>query len=619
MSHLASEESDAARKIVLDVPDFTDEREDAPVIGIDLGTSTSAISLLIEGRPELIPDDRGDCIIPSVVQSAPGGEYVVGSSAKHSAITFHDRTVQEVKRLMGTGERVKLGKAELLPEEVAAIILRHLKGAAEARLGQSVRDVVLSVPARFENEAREATKRAARMAGLHVIRLINEPTAAALSYGLERLEDRQKVLVFDFGGGTLDVTILEMYDGVLDIKTSVGDDKLGGKDVDDIIVNLFRDAYKAQYDKKLPTASRDRKLAQTLKEEAEEAKKRLTAEASIQIDLPFLTSEGGISFTLTRQQLEDEMEGMLMRAMVVVNEALSRARLHWSDIDVVLPVGGSSRLGLFRRALEMSWGRKISDYENPDEAVAKGAAIACGIERSKFDEAKSIMILDVSPHRLGVATIKQVGVGQFVEDYFSEIIPKDSKLPAIEQRDYETDFGGVAEAIAIRIYEATTDSNLCRDHRMVSEMPLRSLNGKGASEPVKVEFRYTLDGTLNVSAHYLSMPVVKVGGRFTLSGGMGGDTASDGNGSGGEGAGGAMGILSLTQEQVAQLWRESPYAEQCAPLIEQAESAQKEHPESAATLRHGCDTLKIALVSDASEADVRRKLDALTDLLFDLA
>jgi molecular chaperone DnaK len=569
-----------------------------PIIGIDLGTSTSAIAVFSHGQPKLIADDQGDHIIPSVVQLALGNEIKVGTVAKASAVTFHDRTALEVKRLMGSSQTLKLGPRTFTPVDLSAHILTHLKQAAEAQLGQEVKDIVLSVPARFENAAREDTRRAAEQAGLNVVRLINEPTAAALSYGLDRLEDNQKVLVFDFGGGTLDVTILEMYEGILDVKTSVGDDKLGGGDVDEVIVQIFRDAYKEQHGKKLPAASRDRKAAQMLKEEAERAKIALSAAEEVPVDLPYLSEEGGISLTLTRETLEGHLEEMLMRAMALVNEALSRARLKWADVDVVLPVGGSSRIPLFRRAIEYAWGRPLLEVTDPDEAVAKGAAITAGIERRTFEEAeakRTIMILDVSPHRLGVATIKQVGQGQFIDDYFSEIIPKDSKLPAAQRREYITAFHGT-QPISIRIFEAATDSNLCRDHRLVSELPLRNLNATTDGEPVQVEFRYTLDGTLDVSVRYISVPSIRVEGTFTVLGGNNGTAPA---------------------RQISEKWREAEQAETCLPLLDQAERIEKENPDASPILRAAADAVKLALLQ-GDESEIRRHLDALTDLLFEM-
>uniref|UniRef100_UPI003752F458 Hsp70 family protein n=1 Tax=Armatimonas sp. TaxID=1872638 RepID=UPI003752F458 len=392
-----------------------------PIIGIDLGTSTSAIAFLTpEGEPELIPDLNGDTIVPSMVQLLPDGQLVVGSVAKSGAVTYHDRTAMEVKRLMGTGETVKLGKKVFFPEEIGTEILKHLKQAAETKLNSEIKQVVISVPARFENAAREATRKAAEAAGLEVIRLINEPTAAALSYGLGHLADQSKVLVFDFGGGTLDVTVLEMFEGILDIRTSVGDDKLGGKDIDEALINLLRDKFKETTGKKMPPPSRDRKAAQRIKEEAEVVKKSLSFAQSIDVNLPNLIATQSLVCTITRDELDEQLESMLMRAMSVVNEALARARLKWEQIDVILPIGGSSRIPMFRRALEFASGKALySGSLNPDEAVALGAAIAAGIEQDLYQQQqKDIMILDVSPHRLGVATIKQVGNEQYIEDYF---------------------------------------------------------------------------------------------------------------------------------------------------------------------------------------------------------
>jgi molecular chaperone DnaK len=548
-------------------------------------------------QPELLADANGDRMIPSVVQVALGNQIIVGTNAKASAVTYHDRTAQETKRLMGTDEVIKLGPRTFTPDDIASLILDYLKRVAQARLGQEVQEVVISVPARFENAAREATKRAAEKVGLHVVRLINEPTAAALNYGLNHLSDQQKVLVFDFGGGTLDVTVLEMFEGILDVKTSVGDDRLGGKDVDEVIVQILRDAYKEKYNKKLPTASRDRKTAQILKEAAEKYKKNLSLHDTIEVNLPNLSEDGGLEFILTRDHVESQMEDMLMRAMALCNEALARGRMRWDQIDVVLPIGGSSRIPLFRRALEFAWGRPLDDLEDPDQAVARGAAIAAGIERRVFDaeEAKkALMILDVSPHRLGVATIKQVGIGQYIDDYFSEIIPKDAKLPAVEKREYRTQFVG-NEPISIRVYEASNDSSLCRDHHMIAELPLRNLTPNSEGEPVQVTFRYTLDGTLDVAVNYVSVPSIRVEGRYSVVGN---------NGASANGA-------------KPDAWKESPLIEMCLPLIEQAERAEKEYPEASPDLRMGVDAIKAALVS-GDEPEVRRRLDALTDVLFEL-
>lgn len=595
------------------------QKDTSPLIGIDLGTSTCAICALVDGRPVLLHDASGDTIIPSVVQLNMDDEFVVGQAAKAGAVTFHDRTAQEVKRLMGTADAVKLGERAMTPEGISAVLLRHLKAAAEAQLGEPIKDVVLSVPARFENEAREATRRAAQMAGLNVQRLINEPTAAALSYGLDRLDEQQKVLVFDFGGGTLDVTVLELFEGVLDVKTSVGDDKLGGKDIDEIVVNLLRDAYKDQKGKKLPVPSRDRKAAQMLKEEAERVKITLSETDSVPVDLPFLWSDGGLQTTITRDALEEKLETLLMRAMGLVNEALSRARLEWADIDVVLPVGGSSRIPLFRRALEFAWGRSLSDWDNPEEAVARGAAIAAGIEKKVFSEAalqagkeKDLMVLDVSPHRLGIAAIKQIGAGQFINDYFSEIIPKDAKLPFIERRTYATQFVG-GDPITIGIYEATTDGSLCRDHRLVSELPLRHLSGS-ENEPVQVEFRYTLDGTLDVSVRYVSAPAVRSEGRFVMAGGSGGTKN-------GEISGPPLAAEPvLPPKDVETEWRKAPQADLCAPLLEQAERLIRDQKEAAHALGlpDAAFAVKRAVVQN-DEAEVRKHLDALTDVLFEMA
>lgn len=567
------------------------------IIGIDLGTSTSEIAVLKDGRPELLQDAQGDRIIPSVVQLTPDGQVIVGTVARRGAVTFHDRTVLEVKRLMGTEQTVTLGTQTFRPEDISAIILRHLKETAEAKLGAgAVRDVVISVPARFENPAREATKRAAELAGLNVLRLLNEPTAAALSYGLDNLDDEQRVLVFDFGGGTLDVTVLEMFEGVLDVKTSVGDGNLGGKNVDDVLIGFFRSKFREQRGFDLPMD--DLRAAQTLKQFAEDYKRQLSSAYSVQVDIPYLSPQGGISLTLTRADFEAMLQPLVERAMHLVDDALARAKMTYADMDVVLPVGGSSRIPLFRRELEKRWGKTLREYDNPDEAVAKGAAIYAGIENRQFGE-DGIMILDVCSYRLGVATIQEVVNGQYIEDYFSEIIPKDSKLPAIHSHVYSTVFDG-QDSIKIRIYEASTESHLCADHRLIGELPMENIPRAPAGQPIEIEFRYNLDSLLEVRARCLLEPDVKIDGRFSVVGRRDGVN------------------FSAEKLSLDTLWQTSEESKRCAPLLDRAERMQREYPDAASRIQAATAELRAALETGDKEA-IDRHFDALTDLLFELS
>lgn len=562
---------------------------DHPIIGIDLGTSTSEIAVLRDGRPELIQDNQGDRIVPSVVQLPPDGSApIVGTIAKSGLLTFPSLTAQEVKRKMGTEETVTLGSQSFRPEEIAALVLRHLKEAAEARLGTgSVQDVVISVPARFENPAREATKRAAALAGLTVVRLINEPTAAALSYGLDHLNDEQKILVFDFGGGTLDVTILEMFEGVLDVKTSLGDDRLGGKDVDALLEQYYQRQYLAQRGKPFPQGNLTDRSA--IKQFAEENKKRLSLLPSVVMDIPYLSDGPLTGITLFQAEFEILLSEFLSRAMKLCEDALKRAGLTWAEIDVVLPVGGSSRIPVFRRELERRWGQKLQEYDNPDEAVARGAAIAAGIEAREFAE-DSIMILDVTPHRLGVATLG---------DDFSEIIAKDAKLPSIGRKLYETVYDG-QEQILVRIYEAAIDSPYCSDHRLVGEMPLENIPRASAGQPLQIEFRYTLDGTLDVTAWCVHAPEIKIDGQFTIVGRANPEE---------------MSAAKLTLDS---LWQGSGNAKDCLPLLEQAQQKAARFPDHAPRLNQVSQDLRSALAA-GNQSEVGRHMDTLTDLLFDLS
>ena len=561
---------------------------DKPIIGIDLGTSTSEIAVLRNGRPELLQDAQGDRIIPSVVQIQPDGKIIVGTIAKSGAINLVDRTAQEVKRLMGTDQEVTLGEKTFRPDEISALILRHLKEAAEARLGpDSIKDVVISVPARFDNPAREATKRAAELAGLNVLRLINEPTAAALSYGLDHLEDEQKILVFDFGGGTLDVTILEMFEGVLDVKTSVGDDRLGGKDIDALLESYYERHYFTQNGRMFPED--DLRGRQVLKQFAEENKKRLSVMSDVTMDVPYLLGGQLTGLTMLRGEFEVLLASMLDRAMRLVDEALKRSQLTYADLDVILPVGGSSRIPVFRLELERRWGRKLQEYDNPDEAVARGAAIAAGIEAREYAE-DSIMILDNAPHRLGIMVR---------DNDFSEIVPKDAKLPAVRQSGYVTLYDG-QETITVRIFEATHDSDFCSDHRLIGEMPLDNIPRAPAGQPLQVEFRYTLDGTLDASVWCVLAPEIKADQQFSVVGRA--DPAE----------------MQASRLNMDDLWKSSEDAKRCSPLLEQAKQKQQELPAQAPRLQEAADLLRSALAA-GNKLEVERRLDALTDLLFELS
>lgn len=588
----------------------------ARVIGIDLGTTNTAVAVLDGGRPRVLEDDRGYKVLPSVVSAKGEGRFVVGQAAHNLIITAPERTVYATKRLIGRrfdspevqrvltrvqyklrpaadgGVQMLVGDQWMTPTEVAAVILQVARGIAERALGDTVSDAVITVPAYFNHAQRKATLEAAQLAGLPCERLLNEPTAAALAYGLGRLHDHARILVFDFGGGTLDVTILEMFEGILDVLTSVGDDKLGGKDVDETIVQVLREAFKDAHGKRLPPPSKDKRIAQALKEEAENIKKTLSDQESMTVRLGALFEDLDLEMEFTRDLLDSHLEEHLMRAMATVNEALARTKLRWEDIDVLLPVGGSSRIPMFRRALEFAAGKPFLDGAvDPDQAVALGAAIAAGIENELYrQKQKEIMILDVSPHRLGVATIKQVGGEQYVDDYFSELIPKDAKLPAVQKRDYVTLSDGT-KPIGIRIYEAVAESNLCRDHHMISELTLRALAPDARDEPIQVEFRYTLDGTLEVSAHYISAPMVQVDGRWVLDA-PGGDSGD--------------------------AWRKTPLADLASPLVEQAERLLLERGDEIPRVRDISESVKLAALR-GDEEELRRRLDTLTDLLIEVA
>ena len=349
----------------------------AKIIGIDLGTTNSVVSVLEGGEAKVIANREGNRTTPSVV-SFKDGERQVGEVAKRQAITNPD-TVMSVKRHMGSDYKVEVAGKSYTPEEISAMILQDLKETAESYLGEKVTHAVITVPAYFNDSQRQATKNAGTIAGLEVERIINEPTAAALAYGLDKEEEEEKVLVFDLGGGTFDVSILELGDGVFDVLATSGDNKLGGDDFDEKIIDYLVDIFKKDNGIDL---SQDKMAMQRLKDAAEKAKKDLSGVSSAQISLPFISAgEAGplhLETTLTRSKFDELTHDLVERTMIPVRNAIKDAGLSFSDLDEVILVGGSTRIPAVQEAIKKETGKEINRSVNPDEVVAMGAAIQGG-------------------------------------------------------------------------------------------------------------------------------------------------------------------------------------------------------------------------------------------------
>jgi len=390
-------------------------------IGIDLGTTNSCVSVFEGGEPKVIVNADGDRTTPSVV-AFKNGNINVGKTAKHQAVT-NPETISSIKRLMGTDEKVKANGREYTPQEISAMILGKLKKDAEAYLGEPVTKAVITVPAYFNDSQRQATKDAGKIAGLEVERIINEPTAAALAYGLDKQEKTQTILVYDLGGGTFDVSILELGDGVFEVKSTSGNNHLGGDDFDQRIIDYIIKDIKKEYDVDLS----DNKMAlQRIKEEAEKAKKTLSSSSSVDIQLPFITAEINYDTTLSRAKFEELVDDLVQSTLEPVRKALKDAKLSASDIDKVILVGGSTRIPKVQEIVKKELGKEPSKEVNPDEVVAMGAAIQGGVLTGEVND---IVLLDVTPLSLGIETLGGV---------CTVLIPRNTTIPTSKSQVFST-------------------------------------------------------------------------------------------------------------------------------------------------------------------------------------
>ncbi|MGP5241810.1 molecular chaperone DnaK, partial [Corynebacterium flavescens] len=372
-------------------------------VGIDLGTTNSVVAVLEGGEPTVIANSEGARTTPSVVAFAKNGEILVGQSAKNQAVTNVDRTIRSVKRHIGTDWTVDIDGKKYTPQEISARTLMKLKRDAESYLGEDVTDAVITVPAYFEDAQRQATKEAGEIAGLNVLRIVNEPTAAALAYGLEKGEQEQTILVFDLGGGTFDVSLLEIGDGVVEVRATAGDNQLGGDDWDQRVVDWLVGKFKAAHSIDL---TKDRMALQRLREAAEKAKIELSSSQSANINLPYITVDSDknplfLDETLSRTEFQKITQDLLDRTKAPFNQVIKDAGLSLSEVDHVVLVGGSTRMPAVSDLVKEMTGREPNKSVNPDEVVAVGAALQAGVLRG---EVKDVLLLDVTPLSLGIET-----------------------------------------------------------------------------------------------------------------------------------------------------------------------------------------------------------------------
>ncbi|WP_298836677.1 Hsp70 family protein [Clostridium sp.] len=472
------------------------------IVGIDLGTSTSEIAVFEDGKAIVIKNLSGDLITPSVVGISIANELVVGKEAKDQLIIRPESTVMEVKRLMGSGKAVEMNGKEYRPEEISSYILGYLKKCAENHLGEKVERAVITVPAYFTEKQRRATVEAGKLAGFKVERIINEPTAAALTYGIERLEKNEHLLVYDLGGGTLDVTLLEMFEGVLEVKASSGNNKLGGKDFDDKLINYLVNDFNEKYDIDL---SKDIKAMVRLKEAAETCKVKLSSLKEYKIVLPFIAGKGNeplaIESIITRDDFERMIEVFVESTKSQIDIVLKDSELKEDEIDTILLVGGSTRIPLVKKFLERVFNKQTSSVVDPDLAVVMGAAIQSAILSDELSAQTEILITDVCPYTLGVEILDDFN-GMPIPDGYSILINRNTTIPVAKEHVYYTAEDGQTE-VDIKIYQGDykkASMNNFLGNFKLSDIP----EARAGEERIKVRFSYDVNGILQVEAAVLS-------------------------------------------------------------------------------------------------------------------
>ncbi len=462
----------------------------AKIIGIDLGTSNSAAAALIGGRPTIIPSAEGASIggkaFPSVVAFTEDGQRLVGEPARRQAVTNTEGTVMAIKRKMGTGEKVKIKDKEFSPQDISAFILQKIKQDAEAFLGDTVEKAVITVPAYFNDNQRQATKDAGEIAGLEVVRIINEPTAASLAYGLDKKSD-QKILVYDFGGGTLDVSLMEVGDGVFEVKSTSGDTQLGGTDMDNLVIDYIAEDF---MNKEGIDLRSDKTANQRLREAAEKAKIELSTTMQTSINLPFITANQAgpkhLEMTLTRSKLEELVMPVIVKTRQPMEQAIKDAGLSTSDITTIILVGGPTRMPVVQKFVSDIVGKEAERGVDPMECVAMGAAIQAGVLEG---DVKDVLLLDVTPLSLGIETMGEV---------FTQLIERNTTIPTKKSQIFST---AAENQTSVDIHVLQGERAMAHDNTTLGRFTLVGIPPAPRGIPqIEVTFDIDANGIIHVTA-----------------------------------------------------------------------------------------------------------------------